>query len=164
LGTSLRNWLLRISTDSQSIAVVIVVIALFAALGSWRASVWAGRVADFDQRAAQELIVQGELTLSISGTVAHNRRLFAAYQTQTASAGELEREAKRLRHTDPRESRARYMQAQRTRAVAETARLELGSLSAYSPSYEMRWRKEANSDLQNLRPGELHDLAEAAQG
>jgi hypothetical protein len=164
LGQRVRNRLLRfIPTDSQSIALFIVVIAILAAFGSWRASVWAGRAADFDQRAAQELIVKGQFDLTYRGSVAHKRRLHQRYEGHAEAAQKLERDARRLRSTDPRESHSLYRQAQRARVVADTARLELVAPASYSPTEELRQLKEQNPTLQDLRPEELRDLGAVAQ-
>jgi hypothetical protein len=146
---------------SQTIALFIVAIAVVGALASWRASVWAGRAADLEQRASQERILEGQIGTTISGEVAHHRRLWQDVRARLAEAEELQRQAELTRATDRVRSRALHELAQVELAAADSMRLELGALS-YSASEERRWLEADNPDLQTLRPKELENSAVAA--
>jgi hypothetical protein len=151
----------RVPSQSRTIALLIVLIAVCAGLGSWRASVWAGRAADLEQRAAQERILFGQIKVDIAGEVAHRRSVAAGQRARLDSAVDLEAEAQALRRTAPAQSRDRYLRAQEERAVAASSKLEVRL--PYDPELDRQTREDINSDLRDLRPDELSSASDAAQ-
>jgi hypothetical protein len=147
----------RVPTDTLRIALLIVAIALVGALASWRASVWAGDAARDYQRAAQERILEGQISAGISSEVAHHRRLWQAIRARLAEAVQLEAQA-RVLGLDRGGGRALHQQAQAERAAAEAMRLELGPYR-YSALGERLGLEATDPELRVLKPDELEDSA-----
>jgi hypothetical protein len=156
-----------------NVARLIVVISVFGAIASWRASIWSETAATYDQQTAQEQVVAEQASARSQSTVALDLRLLGPAEEAFRSQKLLERDARRAAAAGDAQLAAEL------RVEARRRRLEGNTLGRYAQSgfgyeiqpdggltYDAEGAREFNEtidpDLEGLRPEETRRLGEEA--
>ena len=158
--------LARLSHDvSRAIPLLIAVTSIAGSVVAWRASVAAGRAADFDREATQQQLRREQIMAELRSDVSEDLRLFALYQSHQKAAVLLGRQATKTAARDP-------ALAEQTKAASQLegslARLLQTALivqfptavdadgnATYDKEVALAYLVENERELPLLRPAEL---------
>lgn len=165
------------ATDQRSdrlqtnVARFIVIVSIFGAVVSWRASESSERASSFDQQTAQDNIVAEQARAQARSTVAQDLRLLGPAQQAYVAQVLLDRDARKAeRAGDPALAEALRVESRRRRLEGDTVSRFLasgegfqlardGSLS-YNQTRALQFNESSNPDLEGLRPEETRRLGD----
>ncbi|HVM30131.1 MAG TPA: hypothetical protein VM305_05100 [Candidatus Limnocylindrales bacterium] len=154
------------------IAVLIGLSSVLSAVVAWRASLSAIEAGRYESLAVQQQARRAQLERELEGIVAQDLRLATAYREHAAAARELQQQAHDVRADDPELADELDMEAAGRRSQARSLQpFFVGQLGValrddgtvdYDADRVLRWLREGELELRELRPDDTLELANVA--